>query len=103
MGDTLYVSDGYGTSWIHMFNKNQSVVPAGSQRRHVLLLGDGLGDVTMADEAATEPEIILKIGFLNENVEGLLPQYEAAFDMVIVGDGSFSPVTDIVQAVINSD
>ena len=86
-----------------MFNKNQSVVPAGSQRRHVLLLGDGLGDVTMADEAATEPEIILKIGFLNENVEGLLPQYEAAFDMVIVGDGSLGPVADIVQAVINSD
>ena len=108
VGNTMTFSDDgvltrFEDPLIHMFNKNQSVVPAGSQRRHVLLLGDGLGDVTMADEAATEPEIILKIGFLNENVEGLLPQYEAAFDMVIVGDGSFSPVTDIVQAVINSD
>ena len=74
------------------YNKNQSVVPPTQQRRNVLLLGDGLGDVTMADGAATEPECILKVGFLNENIEGLLPQYEDKFDLVITGDATLEEV-----------
>jgi phosphoglycolate phosphatase-like HAD superfamily hydrolase len=36
---------------IHMFNKNQSVVPPTELRKHILLLGDGIGDVAMADGA----------------------------------------------------
>lgn len=85
---------------IHMYNKNQSVVPESRQRQNVLLLGDGLGDVTMADGAANEPACILKVGFLNEHEDELLPQYEAKFDMVILGDQGMEEVQKIVDAVL---
>lgn len=85
---------------IHMYNKNQSVVPESAQRQNVLLLGDGLGDVTMADGAAVEPACILKVGFLNEHEDELLPQYEAKFDMVILGDQGMEEVQKIVDAVL---
>lgn len=85
---------------IHMYNKNQSVVAKSQQRQNVLLLGDGLGDVTMADGADTEPACILKIGFLNEHEDELLPQYEAQFDMVILGDQGMEEVQKIIDAVL---
>ena len=87
---------------IHMYNKNQSVVPVSQQRRNVLLLGDGLGDATMADGAATEPACILKVGFLNEHEDELLPQYEAQFDVVILGDDGMQEVQKIVDAVLTA-
>lgn len=97
--DAAGVLQGWGPL-IHMYNKNQSVVPPTQQRANVLLLGDGLGDVTMADGAATEPECILKVGFLNENVDGLLAQYEEKFDVVITGDANLDEVQRIVDQII---
>ena len=96
-------SDGVLRGWgplIHMYNKNQSVVPESQQRQNVLLLGDGLGDVTMADGAATEPACILKVGFLNEHEDELLLQYEAQFDVVILGDQGMEEVQKIIDAVL---
>ena len=101
--EMTFDSDGVLRGWgplIHMYNKNQSVVPKSQQRRNVLLLGDGLGDVTMADGAATEPACILKVGFLNEHEDELLAQYEAQFDMVILGDQGMAEVQKIVDAVL---
>lgn len=46
---------GFSTPLIHMFNKNESQTTGSAfaatvaQRGNVLLMGDGLGDVTMAD------------------------------------------------------
>ena len=97
-------SQGVLRSWgplIHMYNKNQSVVSKSQQRPNVLLLGDGLGDVTMADGAAIEPACILKVGFLNEHEDELLDQYEAKFDMVILGDQGMEDVQKILGAVIH--
>eukprot|EP01050_Picozoa_sp_SAG11_P015113 SAG11_NODE_1928_length_4053_cov_6.814112_1_plen_216_part_00 len=59
--------------------QNQSVVPAAQLRPHILLLGDGVGDVAMADGAPDgAPEVTLKVGFLNENVAALRPQCATA-------------------------
>ena len=96
-------SDGVLRGWgplIHMYNKNQSVVPESQQRENVLLLGDGLGDVTMADGATTDPACVLKVGFLNEHEDELLLQYEAKFDMIILGDQGMGEVQKIVDAVL---
>jgi hypothetical protein len=56
--------------------------------------------LTMADGAANEPACILKVGFLNEHEDELLPQYEAKFDMVILGDQGMEEVQKIVGAVL---
>lgn len=90
-----------------------------NQRKHVLLLGDGIGDVHMADlktPAAEETngalkkagegeeieaqgrvckhEVILKIGFLNHKVKELLPKYREIYDVIILNDGDFEFINE---------
>ena len=58
---------------IHTFNKREGALShaAGLRelqgRPNVLLLGDSLGDLTMAD-GVSEPQHVLTIGFLNDQV-----------------------------------
>ena len=44
---------------------------------------------------------ILKVGFLNEHEDELLPQYEAKFDMVLLGDQGMEEVQTIIGAVLH--
>jgi 5'-nucleotidase len=80
---------------VHMFNKNAEHLAdqteyraAVADRPNVLLLGDSLGDVTMADGQASSPQVVLRIGFLNSKVDDLLEQYMEAFDVVVLNDDS---------------
>lgn len=58
---------------IHTFNKREGALSHAAHftglqgRQNVLLLGDSLGDLTMAD-GVSEPRNILTIGFLNDQV-----------------------------------
>lgn len=58
---------------IHVYNKNENVIHSSDyfenikHRGNLLLMGDSLGDLRMA-EGAEDLEFILKIGFLNFNV-----------------------------------
>lgn len=58
---------------IHTYNKNNSVLQGTeyfqqlSTRTSIILLGDSMGDLTMAD-GVPSVENILKIGFLNDKV-----------------------------------
>lgn len=58
---------------IHTYNKNNSVLQGTgyfqqlSTRTSIILLGDSIGDLTMAD-GVPSVENILKIGFLNDKV-----------------------------------
>ena len=87
-----------------MFNKNGTAIPravnAVMQGRGgeggkgeaakigtVILLGDGTGDVFMAD--GIPHDNLLKVGFLNHDEDKLLAQYSEIYDVVITGDGSF--------------
>ncbi|CAG8748740.1 18824_t:CDS:1, partial [Gigaspora rosea] len=54
-------------------------------RGNVILLGDSIGDVHMAD--GIQHEICLTIGFLNHNVEDYLDNYLETFDIVVIDDG----------------
>lgn len=60
---------------IHTYNKNNSVLQGTpyfqqlSTRTSIILLGDSMGDLTMAD-GVPSVENILKIGFLNDKVCG---------------------------------
>jgi len=88
---------------IHMFNKDErqtegtDFADAVRQRRNVLLLGDGIGDVTMANGVAHN--VVLKVGFLNFNEAGLLPEFTKVYDVIVFDDGSFELVNHILRTL----
>ena len=87
---------------IHMFNKNLGAVPQELQpkRKNVLLLGDGMGDVTMADGGSAQLETVLKIGFLNKQVQENHEKYDQAYDILITDDSGMKPVETILKEVL---
>ena len=101
---------GFSEPLLHMFNKDGAFIQSqlgerwaqlSAGRQVCVLLGDGLGDATMADGLGLP--VVLKIGFLNEHdperIAARLPAYEAAFDAVILGDRSFAWVNTLLRAV----
>ncbi len=78
---------------IHSYNKDETLIqdfpffPEIKNRRNVILFGDSLGDVGMAE--GFEHDNLLKIGFLNEGADNNLPSFKQAYDVVIMGDASF--------------
>lgn len=43
---------------------------------------------------------VLKIGFLNDNFDQLLPVYENLFDIVIINDQTFNVPNAILRSII---
>merc|ERR1712183_937452 len=79
----------FSEALLHMFNKNMSAVPAEFRpllegKSSCMLLGDGMGDLTMANGLDAE---VLKIGFLNEKVDEKLDMFRQAWDVVVLHDG----------------
>lgn len=115
---------GFKEPLLHMFNKVSTTAEQVSAawmavmrgRRHVLLIGDGLGDAAMADglhpgmkvqpRGTTAPATpceaemgVLRVGLCNVNVSTLLPQYCALYDMVITEDGPLDEVLALVRTI----
>lgn len=79
---------GFSDPLLHMFNKTAAFFPEATSQlvsgyECCLLLGDGIGDVTMAEGLAVQE---LKVGFLNEKVDERLPKYLESFHIVVTGD-----------------
>jgi len=100
---------GFKDPLIHVFNKNEVAVShdtgsnwfkSVSHRKNMILLGDSPGDIGMAT-GLKDPGEILKIGFLNYNVEKLLPSYKQLWDVIIINDGSFHFPLNLLQQIIN--
>ncbi|XP_068434071.1 cytosolic 5'-nucleotidase 3-like [Clinocottus analis] len=76
---------------IHIYNKREGALLNTGHfqelrtRPNVLLLGDSLGDLNMAD-GVQDMENILKIGFLNDKVEERKQSYLDSYDIVLVKD-----------------
>ncbi|CAM9322756.1 unnamed protein product [Lampetra planeri] len=76
---------------IHIYNKREGALLNTGHfqelrtRPNVLLLGDSLGDLTMAD-GVHNIENILKIGFLNDKVDERRQTYLDSYDIVLVKD-----------------
>lgn len=89
---------------IHTFNKDETVVKNFpiyekiKERKNILLIGDSLGDVHMAD--GFDYENIIKIWFLNNDTPGNRVHFQEKFDMVIVGDGSMDEVNLILRKIL---
>ncbi len=94
---------GYKSKIIHAMNKNETAIENKNyldkikERRNVILLGDSLGDLDMS--AGIKHDTIIKIGFLNENVEEKLAIYEEKFDIVILNDSSMDYVLELLKGI----
>ncbi|XP_029429612.1 uncharacterized protein LOC115074368 isoform X3 [Rhinatrema bivittatum] len=95
---------GFKGELIHTFNKNSSVLKDTeyfqqlSNRTNVILLGDTLGDLTMAD-GVSKVDSILKIGFLNDKADGHHEAYVEAYDIVLESEETLDVVNGILQFV----
>lgn len=66
-------------------------------RKNVLLMGDGLDDIGMVD--GFNYKTLLKIGFINNQVEEKIENYKKAYDMLILNDGSLGPINQLLQEI----
>jgi len=89
---------------IHGMNKDETLVrdfpvfETIKERKNVLLLGDSLDDVGMV--VGFDTENLIKIAFLNEEVEDNLEPYKKAFDAVILNDGSMEYVNSLLKSIM---
>lgn len=95
---------------LQMFNKDGSTIMRqlgtewariAASRTVVLVLGDSLGDSSMAD-GLLGLEAVCKVGFLNEppghKRDALMNDYARAFDALILGDGPMDFVLELLGA-----
>lgn len=86
---------------IHTFNKNETSVSDSKvysqivNRKNVILLGDSLGDVGMVE--GFHYKNLLKIGFLNSDVQKNLNEYKKNYDVVITNDSSMEYVHNLLK------
>ena len=94
---------GYKSDIIHVFNKNEFQVKKTDyyenikKRKNVILIGDSLGDIHMS-EGIPHDEII-RIGFLNFDVEKNKKSYMDTFDVVITNDGPMDYIIDLIKEI----
>ncbi|XP_050183497.1 7-methylguanosine phosphate-specific 5'-nucleotidase [Myiozetetes cayanensis] len=90
---------------IHTYNKNNTVLQGTeyfqqlSTRPNIILLGDSMGDLTMAD-GIPRVENILKIGFLNDKVEERRGKYLEAYDIVLESDETLDVANGILRYIL---
>ncbi|XP_030591690.1 cytosolic 5'-nucleotidase 3-like [Archocentrus centrarchus] len=93
---------------IHVYNKKESALLNTGHfqelhtRPNVLLLGDSLGDLNMAD-GVQDQENILKIGFLNDKVEERKQSYLDSYDIVLIKDETLDVPNAVLQYLTGSD
>lgn len=98
---------GFDGKLIHIFNKNESVLTETAyekqivNRSNVLLIGDSMGDVDMASGFPGLGNII-KIGFLNNKIDELLPAYMDAYDIVTIKDDTFDIPNAILKKILQN-
>ena len=89
---------------IHIFNKDETslkTLPIYSKiehRKNIILLGDNIEDIGMIN--GIEYQTLLKIGFLNENVERDLQRFLDNYDIVITNDGPMTYVNKILKQIL---
>eukprot|EP01063_Lacrimia_lanifica_P024773 TRINITY_DN32615_c0_g1_i1.p1 TRINITY_DN32615_c0_g1~~TRINITY_DN32615_c0_g1_i1.p1 ORF type:complete len:287 (+),score=99.78 TRINITY_DN32615_c0_g1_i1:61-921(+) len=87
----------------HAFNKfaatiaHEPFMKDNEHRRHILLFGDSIGDVHMAD--GLEADVLLTVGFLNDKVDERLATYMDTYDVVLLGDPCMSYHVDLLRQI----
>ncbi|XP_042330689.1 7-methylguanosine phosphate-specific 5'-nucleotidase [Sceloporus undulatus] len=100
--DDSGVLQGFRGPLIHIYNKNNTVLKDTEYfqqlctRTNILLLGDSMGDLSMADGVA-DVENILRVGFLNDRVEEQRGKYIESYDIVLEKDETL----DVANGILN--
>ncbi|XP_007577568.1 7-methylguanosine phosphate-specific 5'-nucleotidase A-like isoform X1 [Poecilia formosa] len=93
---------------IHSYNKRAGALSHGATLRelhgqpNVLLLGDSLGDLSMADGVSTAQNI-LTVGFLNDQVEERKESFLNSFDIVLLRDETMDVPNAILRFIVSSE
>ncbi len=89
---------------IHTLNKDETAVKnfpeiykKVKERKNIILLGDSIGDIKMAEWF--EYDNILKIWFLNRDIEKNFERYKESFDVLILNDGSMDFVHKVLERI----
>ncbi|XP_056457256.1 cytosolic 5'-nucleotidase 3 isoform X1 [Gadus chalcogrammus] len=96
---------GFKGELIHVYNKhdgalrNTEYFKQFKDNTNIILMGDSLGDLNMADGVPNR-ENILKIGFLNDKVDELLDKYLNSYDIVLVKDETLEVPNAILQKIL---
>ncbi len=91
---------------IHTMNKDETAIQdfpvfdAVKNRKNIILLGDNLEDIGMVK--GFNYDNLIKIGFLNENVEENLEQYKRNYDVIILNDSPLDYVSGLLKKMIIS-
>lgn len=85
---------------IHSLNKNECELPEEiletvKNRKQVLLFGDNLSDVNMVSEEKRTDT--LRVGFLRESEESMLPEYKKVYDIVCTKETSYTQLFDVIN------
>lgn len=95
---------GFKQPIIHSLNKDETVLAALPEyemvraRTNVILMGDGLHDIGMANGIA--PDHVLSVGFENSKGSIHLDKYQTAFDIVMRDDSEALELVDLVERVL---
>ncbi|MBN2459306.1 haloacid dehalogenase-like hydrolase [Candidatus Woesearchaeota archaeon] len=98
---------GYSRPLVHVFNKNEGLIRISAykkqikKRKNVILLGDSLGDLTMAD--GMKHECIVKIGFYNhKHDKQRMSKYKKGYDVIITGNKDMLYVNKMLKEIIKA-
>jgi 5'-nucleotidase len=89
---------------IHSLNKDETIVKNFpfykkiKNRKNVILLGDSPEDVGMVEGFAYKN--LIKIGFLNEDVNKNLKLYKKVFDVLILNDSSLHFIKSLIKKLV---
>lgn len=90
---------------IHIFNKQEYEIKNTlyaqeiTGRKNVILLGDSIGDLGMTE--GIDHDTILRIGFLNEDIEQNLKLYSENFDVLVLNDDGMEYVNEILTKILS--
>ncbi|PAA59068.1 hypothetical protein BOX15_Mlig031742g1 [Macrostomum lignano] len=97
---------GFSEPLIHTFNKRFSAFASSeasandlvgaTDRRHVLLMGDTMGDLRMSE--GCNADLVLTVGYLNDRVQDRLSGYADKFDIVCLEDPSLCVPLAVIEA-----
>ena len=69
------------------------------KRPNVILLGDSEGDTGMVE--GFDYNNLIKIGFLNEDVNKHIEHFKKLYDITITNDGTFEPVNNLLSKILS--
>lgn len=90
---------------IYGMNKDETMIQSFPEifkqvenRKNVILMGDSLDDIDMIK--GFDYENLIKVGFLNDNIDSNLEYYKKNYDIIIPNDGKMDYINDLLKEIV---